>query len=63
MDFSFLMDTMNIFIGICKTICGKEKKEKKMPLGQNAVVAVTFLDFQANILPLLLKSKNSKFPI
>jgi hypothetical protein len=41
----------------------KKKREKKMPFGQNAAVAVTFLDFQANIFPLLLKSNDIKFPI
>jgi uncharacterized paraquat-inducible protein A len=50
----------------CQAICGKEekrKKEKKMPFGQNDLVAATFLDFQANIFPLLLKPKDRRFPI
>jgi hypothetical protein len=48
----------------CKVICGKEKKEKKeMPLRQNAVVAATFPDFQANIFTLLFKPRDRKFPI
>jgi DNA replication protein DnaC len=38
-----------------ENICGrkKRKKEKKMSFRQNAVVAATFLNFQANIFPLL----------
>jgi hypothetical protein len=47
----------------CKAISGKgRKKEKNIPFRQNVVVAVTFLDFQANIFPLLFKPKGGKFP-
>jgi hypothetical protein len=41
----------------------KKKKEKKMPFRQNTVVAANFLDFQANIFPLLFKPRDRKFPI
>jgi hypothetical protein len=41
----------------------KEKRKKKMPLRQNAVVAATFLDFQANIFLLLFKPNDGKFPM
>jgi hypothetical protein len=37
----------------------KRIKKKKMPFRQNVVVAATFLDFQANIFPLLFQT--SKF--
>jgi hypothetical protein len=49
----------------CQAICGKEKKRKKknMPFRQNVVVATTFLDFQANIFPLLFQPNNRKFTI
>jgi hypothetical protein len=46
----------------CQAICGRKKK-KKMPFKQNAAVAATFLDFQANIFPLLFKPRDRKFPI
>ena len=46
-----------------KWFCGKEKKKKEMPFGQNAIVAVTFYYFQAKIFPLFLKSNDRKIPI
>jgi hypothetical protein len=33
----------------------RKRKKKNMPFRQNVVVAATFLDFQANIFPLLFK--------
>ena len=50
----------------CQAISGyKRKKEEKknIPFRQNVVVAATFLDFQANIFPLLFKPMDRKFPI
>jgi hypothetical protein len=49
----------------CQPICGKEKKEKEknMPFLENNVVKVNFLDFQANLFPLLFKPNNRKFPM
>jgi hypothetical protein len=43
-----------------ENICGrkKRKKENKMPFRQNSLVAATFLDFQANIFPLLFKPRD-----
>jgi hypothetical protein len=41
----------------CQAVCGRKKKEKKMPFRQNAVAAATFLDFKANVNPLLIKKK------
>jgi hypothetical protein len=38
----------------------KKKERKKMPFSQNAVVAAIFIDFQANIFPLLFKSNDLK---
>jgi hypothetical protein len=39
----------------------KRKRKKKMPFRQNVVVAAAFLDFQANIFPLLFKRMDRKF--
>jgi hypothetical protein len=36
--------------------------KKKMLFTQSAVVAATFLDFQANIFPLLFNPRDRKFP-
>jgi hypothetical protein len=50
----------------CQAISAKERKKKreiKMPFRQNVVVSATFLDFQANIFPLLFKPMDRKFPI
>jgi hypothetical protein len=41
----------------------KKKKEKTMPFVENNVVKVNFLDFQANIFPLLIKPNDRKFPL
>jgi hypothetical protein len=41
----------------------KERERKKTPFRQNAVVAATFLDFQAKIFPMLFKPKERKSPI
>jgi hypothetical protein len=49
----------------CHAICGKERKkekEKNMPFVENNVDKVIFLDFQANIFPLLFKPNDRKFP-
>jgi hypothetical protein len=46
----------------CKAISGKEEKKKNIPFVENNVVKVNFLDFQANIFPLLFKLKGGKFP-
>jgi hypothetical protein len=45
----------------CQAISGKEEKRKKnIPFSQNVVIAATFLDFQANIFPLLFQAKGQK---
>jgi hypothetical protein len=40
-----------------------KRKKKTMPFRQDAVVGTNFLDFQANIIPLLFKPNERKFPI
>jgi hypothetical protein len=40
-----------------------KRKKKNMPFRQNSVVAATFLDFQANIFPLLFKPIDKNFKI
>jgi hypothetical protein len=42
---------------------GMKKRQTNLLSMQNIVVEATFLDFQANIFPLLFKPNDRKFPI
>jgi hypothetical protein len=44
-----------------QAICGKTERKKNIAFRNNVVVAATFLDFQANIFPLLFKPRDRKF--